>query len=171
MDKRVSRPWIYHGAQWRQSSSSGGKYGTTVTLPKTVRCSKPDKKTRRKWVKLTAKEPQGFLARTGWLFRACSLWLGFFMLGQEGQAYPIKRNTCTGYIFQKNTWNLSSACYGLMKPRLKFCANTTSLIDKTTPHALGLFFVSWNWGLSQSGGNSERFQIPVTVSTKLWGFR
>ena len=33
-------------------------------------------------------------------------------------------------------------------------------------HALGLFLFSWNWGLSQGGGNYEQFQIPVNVGTK-----
>ncbi len=85
-------------------------------------------------------------------------------------------------------------CYGLMKPRLNFlviilkCMFGKKQQHRTSPkehhthseawwwqhHALGLFFFSWNWGLSQGGGNYEQFQIPVNICTKLlesWKWR
>lgn len=118
--------------------------------------------------------------------------LGYEVGWQDGSLSFQRKTSKPALILQEDIWNLPNACgkmcYGLMKPRLNFldiipkglaqkqhCSSpkehhTYSEAWWWQHRALGLFFFSWNWGLSQGGGNYEQFQIPVSVGTKPLAF-
>ncbi len=129
------------------------KYGATVILTSNGCPSKIDEKMRRKLVREAAKRTTATL--------------------KELQEFLSLPKAC------------GKMCHGLMKPRLKFLVIILKGMFGTKQHSAlpkehythsetwwwqhhtsGLFFFSWNWGLSQGWGNYEQFQIPVNTGTK-----
>uniref|UniRef100_A0AAR2JMY3 Transposase Tc1-like domain-containing protein n=1 Tax=Pygocentrus nattereri TaxID=42514 RepID=A0AAR2JMY3_PYGNA len=141
------------------------KHGTTVTLPRTGRPSKIDDKTRRKLVREAAKRPtatlkelQEFLASTSCAVHVTTISHLLHMSGLWGRVARRKP-----YLSKKNI----QAQLNFAKRHLK---SHKCMCTVVAASCFGLFFFSWNWGLSQGGRNYEQFQIPVSVGTKPLAF-
>uniref|UniRef100_A0AAY5K1L0 Transposase Tc1-like domain-containing protein n=1 Tax=Esox lucius TaxID=8010 RepID=A0AAY5K1L0_ESOLU len=178
ISKTLDMPWNTVKAiiiKWRN-------YGTTETLPRTGGPSKIDEKTRRKLVREASKRPtailkelQEFLASTGCVLHVTTISRILHMIGLWGRVASLKKKNIQAQLKSpKSTWEnvlwsdeTKVEVFGHNSKRYVWHKNNTApkeqpknTIPTVKHHALGLFFFSWNRGLSQGGGNYERFQIP-----------